>query len=191
MVSENKPNKKRIKIKMSSIDSLMTINRFSQVSSPKKAENAASEKEKLTADQDAVVVGKKYEGAYLSFMIDIGAVMYFQKKNELEMQSKIANKEVDHVFVIADGKHAGWVGVGNIPVAMKDKKIKIVVLNKYLVRLVLLKREAAGQTEIKSKAVCASDITSKGFNLDNNDANNYGKMLTPQLSEYLFEFVRE
>jgi hypothetical protein len=187
-IGKREQAKKRMEIIMASIDSTMNLNRISPVTGPKAAGNAAPEKGKLTADQSAVVVGKKYEGAYLSFMIEIGEVIYFQKKNECEMQSKIAKKELDHVFVIANGKHAGWVGVRNIPVAMKNKKIKIVVLNKYLVRLALLDAEGA---DIKSKAVCASDITSKGFDLEINNANNEGRTLTSQLSEYLFEFARK
>ncbi len=137
----------------------------------------------------AIVRGKSYDRTpgNFRFRVQIGRVAFHQ--TQAGVHNDIAAERATEGFVIPKGEHAGWVAVQPIE---RNRQIEVSVCPQDRptgeVRLVLVDKGHASDKPVRTASVNAAIFTEQGFDLNQENINNHGVTLNPELSQLLYDF---
>jgi hypothetical protein len=152
-------------------------------------ENWSREQVKIPRGNVAVVSRKKaHDGSIHAIDIQLGKVTRY--KNKSELNAGIKNNEVGRCLsVYKDKENKEWVGIKNL---QEDKFIELGLwkLSQEKIYMTLFgPRHGDNLREIERDAeVDKSFFTDLGFDLDVNNINNAGAILSEPISQFLYEF---
>ncbi len=152
----------------------------------------SKEHKALPPENVAVIRGKSHEGkpGRFSFTAEIGRVQRYP--NQEAALVGVQRGEVTEGYHIARGEHAGTLGIRPLE---KGKYVTISVepfhgepVGKARLELYEYNKARDEEVQLRSAEVDASTFTAHGFDLNQENINNHGTALSPELSQLLYDF---
>lgn len=134
----------------------------------------------------AVISGKSGEGTpgQYQFSVEIGVVNHYSREDEL--RADIQSGVVGYGFCVPRGEHKGWVG---IKPAGDRKHIELSAQKNTLGEVALKLYDSHTHKKVLREGNVNSDYFKReGFDLDQENLDNDGAVLSPNLSQMLYDF---
>lgn len=149
--------------------------------------NVAKSYQTLREGNVAVIRGKNEQGTLggYRFFVEIGVVNHYSREDELiaDMKSRV----VDCGFSVTRGKHEGWVGIK--PVG--DKFIELSAQRSTFGEVTLKLYDYKKDGSLREGKVNSDYFKREGFDLDQENLDNHGAVLSANLSQLLYDFELE